>query len=136
MKCTSGSLLKADTSFCGNSFPLHVENKGKLAETIGLFVRSLNQVQHESKGHGTLIALVTIQTSLFTLNLYMMNTLELKGRWNEVKGRLKQQYANLTDNDLKFEEGKEDELIGRIQKKTEQTKEAITEFLSTLNKKD
>lgn len=58
-----------------------------------------------------------------------MNTLELKGRWNEMKGKLKQHYANLTDDDLKYEEGKEDELIGIIQKKTGQTKEEITEFL-------
>jgi len=58
-----------------------------------------------------------------------MNKLELKGRWNEMKGKLKQQYANLTDDDLKYEEGKEDELIGKIQKKTGRTKEEISEFI-------
>jgi len=58
-----------------------------------------------------------------------MNKLELKGRWNEMKGKLKQHYANLTDDDLKYEEGKEDELIGKIQKKTGRTKEEISEFI-------
>jgi uncharacterized protein YjbJ (UPF0337 family) len=43
--------------------------------------------------------------------------LQLKGSWNEVKGKLKQKYADLTDDDLLFEEGKEDELLGRLQRK-------------------
>jgi uncharacterized protein YjbJ (UPF0337 family) len=42
-----------------------------------------------------------------------MNKLQIKGSWNELKGKLKQQYANLTDDDLVFSEGKEDELLGR-----------------------
>jgi uncharacterized protein YjbJ (UPF0337 family) len=54
-----------------------------------------------------------------------MNTLQAKGNWNIAKGKLKQKFANLTDDDLRFEDGKEDELIGRIQKRTGQTKEAI-----------
>ena len=45
-----------------------------------------------------------------------MNKLQIKGNWNEVKGKLKQQYAKLTDDDLTYVEGKEDELLGRIQK--------------------
>ena len=43
--------------------------------------------------------------------------LQLKGSWNEVKGKLKQKYADLTDDDLLYEEGKEDELLGRLQRK-------------------
>lgn len=43
--------------------------------------------------------------------------LQMKGSWNEIKGKLKQKYADLTDDDLLFEEGKEDELLGRLQKK-------------------
>lgn len=43
--------------------------------------------------------------------------LQLKGSWNEVKGKLKQKYADLTDDDLLYEEGKEDELFGRLQRK-------------------
>ena len=47
-----------------------------------------------------------------------MNKLELKGDWNITKGKIKQKWANLTDDDLQFAAGKEDELIGRIQKRT------------------
>jgi uncharacterized protein YjbJ (UPF0337 family) len=46
-----------------------------------------------------------------------MNTTEIKGNWNEIKGKLKQKYADLTDDDLWFEEGKEDQMFGKIQKK-------------------
>ena len=56
-----------------------------------------------------------------------MNTLQLKGDWNIVKGKLKQKFAQLTDDDLQYVRGKEDELIGRIQKRTGQTKEAVEE---------
>ena len=58
-----------------------------------------------------------------------MTKLEIKGNWNEVKGKLKQQYADLTDDDLLFAEGKEEELLGRIQKKTGKTKEEIREAI-------
>lgn len=61
-----------------------------------------------------------------------MTKLEMKGTWNEAKGKLKQKYANLTDDDLLFEEGKEDELLGRLQKKTGQTKEEIRDAISKL----
>ncbi|MBC5863725.1 CsbD family protein [Flavobacterium sp. F-328] len=57
-----------------------------------------------------------------------MNTTELKGNWNELKGKLKQKYADLTDDDLLYEEGKEDELFGRLQQKIGQTKEQITKW--------
>ena len=46
-----------------------------------------------------------------------MNKLEIKGNWNEASGKLKQQYANLTDDDLLLVKGKEEELLGRLQKK-------------------
>jgi uncharacterized protein YjbJ (UPF0337 family) len=45
-----------------------------------------------------------------------MNKLQIKGSWNKLKGKLKQQYGNLTDDDLVFSEGKEDELLGRLLK--------------------
>lgn len=54
---------------------------------------------------------------------------QLKGNWNVIKGNLKQKWADLTDDDLLYEEGKEDELLGRVQKKTGQTKEAINDFI-------
>ena len=58
-----------------------------------------------------------------------MTKLEIKGNWNEVKGKLKQKYADLTDDDLLFAEGKEEELLGRIQKRTGKTKEEIRESI-------
>jgi uncharacterized protein YjbJ (UPF0337 family) len=56
-------------------------------------------------------------------------SLKLKGNWNETKGKIKQQYANLTDDDLLYEEGKEDEPYGRLQKKTGKTKDQIKEWI-------
>lgn len=63
-----------------------------------------------------------------------MNKLQIKGDWNILKGKLKQKWADLTDDDLDFVEGKEDELIGRIQKRTGQEREAIEEELEAFNK--
>lgn len=54
-----------------------------------------------------------------------MDNLEIKGNWNVLKGKLKQKWADLTDDDLTYVEGKQDELVGRIQKRTGQTREEI-----------
>ena len=54
-----------------------------------------------------------------------MNKLEIKGDWNIIKGKLKQKWAHLTDDDLQFAEGKSEELIGRFQKRTGATREAV-----------
>ena len=54
-----------------------------------------------------------------------MNTLRFKGSWNEAKGKLKQKYGQLTDDDLTFVEGKDDELLGRLQQKLGKTKEVL-----------
>lgn len=54
-----------------------------------------------------------------------MNTTTLKGHWNVIKGRLKQEYAELTDDDLVLTEGQEEELIGRIQRKVGCTRDEI-----------
>lgn len=54
-----------------------------------------------------------------------MNTLEIKGDWNIAKGKLKQQWSSLTENDLQYLEGKQDELLGRIQKRTGETRESV-----------
>jgi uncharacterized protein YjbJ (UPF0337 family) len=58
--------------------------------------------------------------------------LKLKGNWNELKGKIKQQYADLTDDDLMYEEGQDDELLGRIQKKTGKTKEDLAKWIDEL----
>lgn len=62
----------------------------------------------------------------------MTTKLELKGTWNEVKGKLKQKYGELTDDDLTFAEGKEDELLGRLQKRLGRTKDEIRKELADL----
>ena len=61
-----------------------------------------------------------------------MNKLQMKGSWNEVKGKLKQQYGNLTDDDLAFAEGKDDELLGRLQKKLGKTKDEVRQMIERL----
>jgi uncharacterized protein YjbJ (UPF0337 family) len=54
-----------------------------------------------------------------------MTKLEIKGDWNIIKGNLKQKWAKLTDNDLQYIDGQQDELLGRIQKRTGETREAV-----------
>jgi uncharacterized protein YjbJ (UPF0337 family) len=61
-----------------------------------------------------------------------MNKLGIKGEWNEVAGKLKQKYADLTDDDLLFEEGKEDELLGKLQKKLGKTKEQVNSLIKKI----
>lgn len=61
-----------------------------------------------------------------------MNTTELKGKWHELKGVLKQKYADLTDDDLLYVEGKEDELYGRIQQKVGATKEDVEKLFKDI----
>ena len=59
-----------------------------------------------------------------------MNPTEVKGNWNEQKGKLEQQYANLTDDDLVFAEGKKDEMLGKLQIKLGKTKEELHKVMS------
>ena len=54
-----------------------------------------------------------------------MNKLDIKGDWNVAKGKLKQKWAQLTDDDLRYVEGKQDELVGRIQKRTGVARDAV-----------
>ena len=66
------------------------------------------------------------QSPLGSRNLFVMTTkLQIKGSWNEVKGKLKQKYGQLTDDDLSFAEGKDDELLGRLQKKLGKSKDDL-----------
>lgn len=59
-----------------------------------------------------------------------MNTLEIKGNWNIAKGKLKQKWGELTDDDLDYVEGKQDELVGRIQQRTGKTREEIEKAIN------
>jgi uncharacterized protein YjbJ (UPF0337 family) len=61
-----------------------------------------------------------------------MNSTELKGNWNEMKGKLKQKFAILTDNDLLLEDGKEDEALGKMQTLLGKSKEELDEILKEL----
>ncbi|MGO4918139.1 MULTISPECIES: CsbD family protein [Pseudomonadati] len=61
-----------------------------------------------------------------------MNEDQFKGKWNIAKGKLKQQYADLTDDDLTYAEGKSDELLGRIQEKTGESKEKLKKMINDL----
>jgi len=61
-----------------------------------------------------------------------MNITELKGNWNELKGKLKKSYAELTDDDLLYEEGREDELYGKLQQRLGKTKEEVKKLFEDL----
>ena len=61
-----------------------------------------------------------------------MTKLQFKGSWNEVKGKLEQKYGQLTDDDLAFAEGKDDELLGRLEQKLGKTKEALRMEIESL----
>jgi uncharacterized protein YjbJ (UPF0337 family) len=58
-----------------------------------------------------------------------MNAQILKGNWNIIKGRLKQKWSQLTDDDLQYVEGKEDELYGRIQKRTGERRDIVQQAI-------
>lgn len=59
-----------------------------------------------------------------------MEELEIKGNWNVMKGKLKQKYGELTDDDLAYTKGQEDELVGKLQKKLGKTKEEVLKLIS------
>ncbi len=61
-----------------------------------------------------------------------MDKLELKGGWNELKGKIKQAYGDLTDDDLIREEGKDDELLGKLQQKTGKGREELVKWINDL----
>jgi len=71
------------------------------------------------------------------ISFYKTNTmdrLELKGRWNELKGKAKQAHGDLTDDDLRYEDGKEDELYGRLQTKLGKTRDQVVDWIKGLGK--
>ena len=61
-----------------------------------------------------------------------MDTLQIKGGWNELKGKIKQAYGDLTDDDLVREEGKDDELLGKMQKKTGKSRDELVKWINSL----
>lgn len=79
---------------------------------------------------------VIFTTSVEKLNVEQnktnMSNLRISGKWNELKGKAKQKYGQLTDDDLAYEEGKEDELVGRLQTKLGKTRDEVVDWLNSL----
>ena len=61
-----------------------------------------------------------------------MDKLEINGGWNELKGKIKQAYGDLTDDDLAWQEGKDDETLGKLQKKTGKTRDELVKWINSL----
>lgn len=61
-----------------------------------------------------------------------MDKLEIKGKWNEIKGRVKQKFAELTEDDLSYAEGQEDEFLGKLQSKLGKSRSEIVKYLNSL----
>ncbi|WP_158827214.1 CsbD family protein [Mucilaginibacter lacusdianchii] len=61
-----------------------------------------------------------------------MDKLEIKGGWNELKGKIKQAYGDLTEDDLTHEEGKDDEMLGKLQQKTGKTRDELVKWINSL----
>ncbi|MNE56906.1 hypothetical protein D3C80_1518450 [compost metagenome] len=61
-----------------------------------------------------------------------MDKLEIKGKWNELKGKIKQAYGDLTDDDLTYEEGKDDEMLGKLQQKTGKKRDELVKWINNL----
>jgi len=66
-----------------------------------------------------------------TLADLIMNKLQFKGEWHEIKGKLRQKFAELTDNNLDSAEGQEEELLGHLPKKLGKSREEITQLINT-----
>jgi uncharacterized protein YjbJ (UPF0337 family) len=61
-----------------------------------------------------------------------MDKLQVKGGWNQVKGKIKQAYGNITDDDLVYEEGKDDETLGKLQQKTGKSRDELVTWINGL----
>lgn len=57
---------------------------------------------------------------------------KIRGNWNQIKGKVKEEYGESTDDELIYEEGKEDQLIGKLQKKTGKTKQELKDWIDSL----
>jgi uncharacterized protein YjbJ (UPF0337 family) len=88
------------------------------------------------KGHCKNKAAKKQSVKSHVINLYLkirnMDRLEIKGKWNELKGKVKQAYGDLTDDDLHHEEGKDDELLGRLQQKTGKGRDELVNWINSL----
>jgi uncharacterized protein YjbJ (UPF0337 family) len=86
----------------------------------------------KSKQNNGLACWIVRNNRLIISKITSMDKLELKGKWNEIKGKVKQAYADLTDDDLKHEEGQDDELLGKLQQKTGKGREELVKWINSL----
>ena len=63
-----------------------------------------------------------------------MDTLRIKGNWNQIKNKIKQKFPDLTDDDLTFVEGRENELLGKIQRRTGRSRDEVVNYINSINK--
>ena len=63
-----------------------------------------------------------------------MDTLRIRGNWNQMKGKIKQKYPDLTDDDLMLVAEKEDDLLGRIQRKTGKSRDEVVSYINSINR--
>lgn len=104
--------------------------KGLAGMAVPFVLNRLSRPRHPAPAPAQPGDLILVTTNPNPTN--DMTTLSMKGSWNQIKGKLKQKYAQITDDDLLFEEGKEEELLGRLQKRTGETKEAIRDFIAKI----
>ena len=97
------------------------ESFSSMCESYNLFLKLCNAFRNK-----------WIKLCTETIKTKKMNTTEAKGNWNEQKGKLKQKFAMLTDNDLMFLDGKKDEMLGRLQIKLGKTKEQLLDIIAAL----
>ncbi len=81
---------------------------------------------------GTKMVFPHLNQFLKLLKSIVMDKLEFKGSWNEVKGKIKQSYADLTDDDLTYEEGKDEELLGKLQQKVGKGRDELVKWIKSL----
>lgn len=61
-----------------------------------------------------------------------MDKLKYKGKWNQLKGKLKEEYSELTNEDLEYSEGEEDQLVGHLQEKLGKSREEVRKMINDL----
>lgn len=81
---------------------------------------------------GMNMALYTVKQFCTCIKPYIMDKLEIKGNWNELKGKIKKEYGDLTDDDLKYEEGKDEEMLGRLQQKIGKGRDELVKWIKSL----
>jgi uncharacterized protein YjbJ (UPF0337 family) len=130
MRCAFFLVKHETRAFRSNLLPIRkARSHGKVRCSIIALIKKLLPAQAMNADRGKEdISLSQSESHPQCAPRYVCNNmtkLTLKGTWNEIQGKLKQKYATLTDDDLVFVEGKEDELLGRLQQRLGRTKEDL-----------